>query len=122
MRRKRNGPMPDLLLLKRDLGAFAAAVGRPRTPWQLDALRLESRVAMLCAGRQLGKSESLALVALWRASSEREHLVLIVSASDHAARRLLAEAAAIAQGSDLLRGSVVDQQRGLIRLSNGSVI
>jgi hypothetical protein len=114
--------MADLATLKRDLGAFARAVGRPRTDWQLAALRLLTRLTMLCAGRQLGKSESLALVALWRASGEREHLVLIISASDQAARRLLAEAGAIAHGSELLRDSVVDQQRGLIRLTNGSMV
>lgn len=114
--------MADLALLKRDLGAFARAVGRPRTEWQLAAARMETRLSLLCAGRQLGKSELLGLVGLFRASGEREHLVLIISASDHAARRLLALAATIAQGSDLLRGSVVDQQRGLIRLSNGSTI
>jgi hypothetical protein len=114
--------MADLTTIKRSLGAFAQAIGRAREDWQLAAGEMLTRITMLAAGRQLGKSELLAIVALWRAFREREHLVLVISASDHAARRLLALAATIAQGSEFLRGSVIDQQRGLIRLSNGSTI
>ncbi len=101
---------------------FADVIGEPLAVWQADALRLETRLTVLCAGRQMGKSRGLAVLALWWAFRRREQHVLIVSASDHAARRVLALAASMARGSELLERSVVDSQRALLSLSNGSVI
>lgn len=46
----------------------------------------------------------------------------MVSAGEDAARRLLAEASAVAVRSPLLAGSVVDENAGLLALSNGSEV
>jgi hypothetical protein len=114
--------MAELGLLKRSLIAFAVAIGFGLTEWQAAALSLETRVTTIMAGRQLGKSRALAILALWWSFRRRNQHVLIVSASDHAARRVLALARAMAAASPWLSGSVVDEQRGLLKLSNGSVI
>lgn len=114
--------MADLDRLREDLGAFAAAVGHPLTDWQARALDLETRVTCILAPRQTGKSRSLALLGLHWAFARRGQHVLVVSAGEEAARRLLGEVRRIAVASPLLAGSVVDEAAMLLRLSNGSTI
>ena len=79
-------------------------------------------MTVIAAPRQSGKSLSLAVLALHRAFGEPETRVLIVSAGDDAAKRLLGEAARIALRSPLLSGSVLDESASRIVLSNGSAI
>ena len=62
------------------------------------------------------------MLALWWAYPYRGHRVLIVSAAEDASRRLLAVAAALATRSPLLSASVVDENSGPLRLSNGTEI
>lgn len=112
----------QLLEARSDLGAFARLVDRPLTDWQADSLRLERRITVVVAPRQGGKSRSLAVLALHRAFRLAGQHVLIVSAGEDAARRLLAEVRTIAALSPLLSGSVVDEQSSLVTLSNGSQI
>lgn len=114
--------MSDLATLKRSVADFARAIGWPLAPWQAAAAALETRITTIMAGRQLGKSRLLAVLSLWWAFRRRDQHVLIVSASDHAARRVLALAASMARSSDLLADSVTDEQRGLLKLTNGSVV
>ncbi len=85
-------------------------------------MRLEARTTVIVAPRQTGKSRSLAVLALHRAFRSPGLRVLIVSAGEDAARRLLAQASAIATSSPLLRGSVVDETAGLLSLTNGSEV
>lgn len=112
----------DLQRAREDVGVFADLVGRPLAPWQASALRLQRRFTVVQAPRQSGKSRSLAVLALWWAYRRRDQHVLIVSAGEEAAKRLLAEASRVATGSRWLAGSVVDELAGLITLSNGSAI
>jgi len=115
--------MPDLELIRGSLSAFADAVEHPLAPFQADALEeLTARVTTITAPRQSGKSRSLSLLALHRAYGKPGTKVLVISAGDDAAKRLLAEAQRIATTSDLLRGSVVDEQSALLTLTNGSEI
>jgi len=114
--------MADLQRLRSDLGYFAHVIGSPLTVWQLDALKLKARLTVLLAGRQLGKSRSLAVLALWWAYTHPGHRVLIVSAGELGARRLLGDIRRLAAGSPLLAGSVVDEQAQLVMLSTGSEI
>jgi hypothetical protein len=92
------------------------------TRWQAEALTLPQRVTVIVAPRQSGKSRSLAIKAAQWAFRKPEQHVLIVSAGEDAARRLLAEVKRLVMGSPMLAGSVVDEMAGLIKLSNGSVI
>ncbi|MEX0993433.1 MAG: hypothetical protein WDZ37_05500 [Solirubrobacterales bacterium] len=115
--------MPDFQRLKSDLGYFAATVAPDAlTDWQLAALGLRTRVTVVVAGRQLGKSYSLAVLACWWAFRRPGQRVLVVSAGDAAARRLLAEVRRIATGSELLADSVTDELAGLLTLTTGSEV
>jgi hypothetical protein len=112
----------DFDAIRRDLAAFAEAVGVPLAGFQAKSLRLERRTTAIVACRQLGKSRCGALVGLHRAYAQPEHKVLIVSAGEDASRRVLSECRHIATSSPLLRGSVTDELASVIRLNNGSQI
>jgi hypothetical protein len=114
--------MPDLATLRRDLLAFSIAIGQPLADWQADSLSLDRRTTTIVAPRQSGKSRALGVLALHRAFARPDQRVLVISAGEDASRRLLAEAAAVAVRSPLLSGSVVDENAGLLVLSNGSEI
>jgi len=111
----------DIRRARNDLGAFAALVGRPLTAWQRDALRLSAWLTVLVAPRQSGKSRALSVLATWHAYRTPRAVVLIVSAGEVAARRLLAEVRSLA-AHPLLAGSVVDESSASVVLSNGSTI
>jgi hypothetical protein len=112
----------DLQRARDDLAEFARLVGRPLKPWQAESLLLKRRVTVIVAPRQTGKSRSLAVLALHRAFRTAGVRVLVVSAGEDAAKRLLGEVRAVALGSPLLAGSVVDEQSALVTLTNGSEI
>ncbi len=101
--------------------AFAAWAGRPLTAVQTRALSLETRTTVVLAPRQTGKTRSLAVLVAWWAARRASQIVLIVAAIEDSARRDLREVGALLADSDLAR-SVLDEQAGLIRLSNGSEI
>jgi hypothetical protein len=94
----------DLDRLRTDRRAFAAAIRLPLTDWQDDALALVKRMTVIAAPRQSGKSRSLVVLGLHRAFTEPDHRVLLVSASEDAARRLLGEAVAITTRSSFAGG------------------
>ena len=112
----------DLAAARRSLAVFAALIGVVLTDWQAAALRLTKRTTTVVAPRQTGKSRSLAVLALWWAYRKPGQVVLIISAGDEAAKRVLAEVRALAAASPLLAGSILDETAGLLRLSNGSEI
>jgi hypothetical protein len=114
--------MTDLRTLRDNLSAFADAIGTPLAPWQADSLWLEQRVSAIVAPRQSGKSRSLAVLALHWAYKKHGQRVLIVSAGEEASRRVLTEIRNIVTHSPLLRASAVDEQAGLLTLTNGSEI
>ena len=114
--------MADVRELRRSLPVFAEAVARPLAGFQVAALGLEHRVTVVVAPRQSGKSRALAVLALWRAFREPGHRVLVMAPGEEAARRLLAEVCVVAGGSELLRGSLVDELAGLVTLTNGSEV
>jgi hypothetical protein len=106
-----------------DPGAFAVQLlGRPLWDHQLLLARSPARYRIVCAGRQCGKSSALAVISLHAAFTRRDQLVLLVSAGEVASRRLLEECAALALASPLLRGSVLDENKSELTLSNGSRI
>lgn len=105
-----------------DPAVFAEVlVGEPLWSHQREVLGSAARFRCILAGRQCGKSRTLAVAALHEAFRASGRRVLILSAGDAAAKRLLAEIAALS-ASPLLRGSLVDEGRSLITLSNGSTI
>lgn len=113
--------MTDLFDPATDAGAFAEQLLQtPLWPHQLDLARSPARYRIVCAGRQVGKSRLLAAVALHTAYTRRNALVLLVSAGETASRRLLEDCASLALASPLLRGSVLDESKSELTLSNGS--
>lgn len=97
-------------------------VGEPLWDHQRDMVTSPARIRIMCAGRQVGKSRTLAIEALYRAFTQPRALVLLVSAGEVAARRLLEECAALATASPIMSGSVVDDLKTEIVFSNGSRI
>jgi len=105
-----------------DVGVFAEMlVGEPLWPHQLAFARSKARTRAACCGRQSGKSRTLAVIGLHAAFCGPDRLVLVVSATDDAAKRLLSEVASLAS-SPILAGSVVDESKSTLVLSNGSRI
>lgn len=112
----------DLAAARTDLAAFARILGQPLADHQAESLRLERLVTVIVAHRQAGKSDSTALLALQRAAGRRRFRVLVVSAGEEAAKRLLGQVRALAKSHPLLAVDVVDDSAGLVTLSNGSEI
>lgn len=107
---------------RRDVAVFARElVGEPLWAHQLAVALSMARVRVVCSGRQAGKSRTLAVLALWEAFRRPGVVVLLVSAGEDASRDLLAEVARLA-GAPLLAGSVVDEGKAQVVLSNGSVV
>lgn len=104
-----------------DLGVFAELIGWPMEPWQLAAMQAPTRQTILISPRQCGKSRSLSLLALWTAFRTPKQMILVVSAGEEAASRLLRTIREIAT-HELLSGSVLDETQHRVVLSNGSEI
>jgi Terminase large subunit, T4likevirus-type, N-terminal len=111
----------DLARICDDLGFFAKFIGWELASWQLGALRLGTRQTVLISPRQCGKSRSLSVLAVWWAFRRPRQMVLVISAGDEAASRLLAAVRRVAE-HPLLAGSVVDETQHRVILSNGSEI
>lgn len=106
-----------------DVGVFAERLlGVALFPHQLEAAQSPARYRCLLSGRQAGKSRLLAVLALHEAATRRNRNVMLVSAGEVASQRLLEDCAALATSSPLLRGSVMDESKAQLTLSNGSVI
>lgn len=115
--------MLDLTAAAMDPGTFGALVlGRPLWQHQLEFAKSKARYRVVCAGRQVGKSTGVSVIALYEATTRAGILVLLVSAGETASKRLLEECASLARGSELLSGSVVDASMSTLTLSNGSRI
>lgn len=110
-----------LVRARDDLRTFAEVVGYPLLGYQADALTLPTRMTVVVAPRQTGKSYSLSVLALWTAFRKPRQRVLLVSAGEDASKRLLSSIASVAQ-SPLLKGSVLNETASVLTLSNGSEI
>ncbi len=72
-----------------DIGVFAEVlVGEPLWPHQLELARSRARHRCVNAGRQVGKSRTLAIEALHCAFSGADRRVRVVSAGENAAQDL----------------------------------
>ena len=111
----------DVTAARNDLGQFASLVGWPLETWQRDPLKLETRQTVLISPRQCGKSRSLSVLALWWAFRRPRQMVLVLSAGDVAAARLLRTMRQVAE-HPLLGSSVTDETQHRVILSNGSEI
>jgi len=113
----------DLDRARRDAAVFAEMlVGSPLWKHQLEVVASLARVRVICAGRRAGKTRVFGVLSLWEAFRAPSRKVLIVSAGDIASKRMFADIAGMAAGAPLLRGSVGDETKSLLTLTNGSTI
>ena len=113
------GDLLDALEAPDGLPEFAALIGWPLESWQAEPFRLAQRFTVVAAPRQTGKSRCLALAAVWWALRSPGQVVLVVSASELGARRLLGEVRRVL-GVRVLAADVVDEAAGQVVLANGS--
>lgn len=97
-------------------------VGEPVWDHQAEVLRSEARVRCVCSGRRAGKTRAVVIASLFEAFVGPARDVLILSAGEEASKQVLAEAARLAMSSSFLAGSVLDESKSQIVLSNGSTI
>jgi len=103
--------------------AFASTVlGVDFFGYQEEIAEDPARYRAILGGRQIGKSTLLGALALHRAWSQPGAHVLVAAPIDDAAKRLMDTCVTLARGAPLLAGSVVDDQKHLLTLSNGSVV
>jgi hypothetical protein len=114
--------MTDLARLRSDLRTFSLAIEQPLADWQAASLALESRTTVVVGPRQSGKSRAASVVALHWTFRNPGARVLLISAGEDAAKRLLSMCADATVRSPLLGASVVDETTGELTFSNGSAI
>lgn len=106
-----------------DIEAFAQGVlRRPLWSHQLEAARSDRFVTTLAAARRTGKTTLAEAMAMHTAFSTRGSKVLILSATQDAARRLTESIGARLESNQLTRGAVVDAYSTRVKLVNGSEI
>ena len=108
---------------RENLAAFSERVlRRPLWPHQLAAADTDAFVTVIAAARRTGKTTLSEDLAIYTALRERNVIVLILSATEDAARRVTEGIGETLARSQLLRGSVVEGWARRIELTNGSKI
>lgn len=116
----------DLDAARHSLRAFGELAGVPLTPRQAGAvepvvLGSAPQFTAIVAPRQTGKSRALAVGAAWAALRSPGVRVLVVSASEDAAKRLQRMVRDVL-GAPVLRASIAEETTMLVQLSNGSEV
>lgn len=93
---------------------------QPLWPHQEEAARADAFITTIAAARRTGKTELAENLALWTAFREPNVKVLILSATEDAARRLIESMRDKLARSPLTRGAVVDDFKSRIKLTTGS--
>jgi hypothetical protein len=105
------------------VAAFADRVLRqPLWPHQVELSQCDAFIRTVAAARRTGKTDYAETEAMHTAFSERNVRVLILSATQDAARRLTESIGARLAANRLTAGAVVDDFSTRIRLANGSEI
>lgn len=108
---------------RHDLAAFSERVlHRPLWPHQVEAANSEAFITVIAKARRTGGTVLAETLATWTAFRERNVRVLILSATQDAARRVTESIGATLTRERLTRGAVVDDFATRIRLTNGSEI
>lgn len=107
----------------RDPVTFSSVIlGFEPWPHQAELLRCESRTVVVKAGRRSGKSTAAAVKGLHKAFRKPGTGVLIISAGEDAAKRVLEEAQRLAATSHLFADFVEDSLKTEMSFGNGSKI
>jgi hypothetical protein len=105
------------------VSAFAQQVLRtPLWPHQLALAQSDRFIRTVAAARRTGKSTYAEAEAMWTALRERNCKVIILSATQDAARRMCEGIGQTLNGNAVTRGAVVSDFATRITLTNGSEI
>lgn len=108
---------------REDVQVFAREVlRRPLWAHQVDVARSPAFITTIAAARRSGKTTLIETLAAWTAFRDRGVRVVVLSATQDAARRVTEGLNAVLAGSRLTSSSVVDDFVMRIRLDNGSEI
>jgi hypothetical protein len=106
-----------------DVAVFAKSVlHQPLWPHQIRAAFDQAFITVIAAARRTGKSTLAEVLSIWTALRERNVVVLILSATQEASRRMTESIAATLNARSVTRGAVVEDYSTRIRLTNGSQI
>jgi hypothetical protein len=106
-----------------NIDAFARQVLRqPLWPHQLEAVASHSFITCIAAARRTGKTTTAEVMAMYTAFSNRACKVLVLSATEDAARRVTESIRLTLNANRMTRGAVVDDYATRISLTNGSEI
>lgn len=106
-----------------DPAAFSERVlQRPLWEHQVEAARSEAFITVVAKARRTGGTVLAETLATHTAATHRDCKVLLLSATEDAARRLTESIGATLARRPELRGAVVDDFATRIRLANGSQI
>jgi hypothetical protein len=112
--------------MRDDPAVFAATVrGGRLAAWQEHELRASVVPGLISCwvwGRQSGKSERLADLALWSAMRAPGRLVLVISGGGQLGARRLLDTVSRVAASEVVASSVEDESSSVVRLRNGSEI
>lgn len=109
--------------LRASVADFSREVlGSPLWPHQIEAAESDAFITAIAAARRTGKTTLAEKLAMHSAFAYRDSQVLILSATQEAARRLTESIGAQLISNPLTRGAVVDDFSTRVRLSNGSEI
>ena len=108
--------------LREDFRAFAATVGCDLWPHQVEAASSEAFVTVIAAARRTGKTTLIELLAMWTAMRDSGSVIVVLSATQDASRRVTESIGDRLAGNALTRGAVVDDGVSRIRLKNGSEV
>lgn len=103
-----------------DVAFFASrVVGVELWEHQLEFMTNKSRIVVVASARQIGKSTACAIKAIHTAFSKQSK-VLVVSPSLRQSGLMFSTIRQYIQEAEMLRGSLVDDTKTYIKLSNGS--
>jgi Terminase large subunit, T4likevirus-type, N-terminal len=109
--------------LRSDVAAFSRRVLRRRLwPHQVEAATSEAFITAIAAARRTGKTVTAETLAMHTAFANRGCRVLVLSATQDAARRLTESIGQTLSRNRLTRGAVVDDFKSRISLTTGSQI
>ena len=106
-----------------DVSTYARAVHRRELwPHQVEAAESGAFITVVAAARRTGKTALSEVVAEFTALSNRGCRVLVLSATQDAARRVTESIGHRLNSNPLTRGAVLDDHATRVRLRNGSEI
>jgi hypothetical protein len=110
-------------MAERTLERFSAEVLKePLWPHQLEAASSDAFITCIAAARRTGKTTLAEHMAIYTAFANRAAKVIVLSATQDAARRLTESIGATLTANGLTRGSVVEDYATRITLTTGSQI